>query len=122
LDSAEYAAQLNQVKELGSINSTTRSRTDRNCQVLGGWSGHLYPGHWNQIAELVSLAQGNTLSENARLFALLNIAELMQQCCLGCQIWYDFWRPVTAIEADTDGNPDTIADPNWEPLLVLRHF
>jgi len=73
LDSAEYAAQLNQVKELGSINSTTRSRTDRNCQVLGGWSGHT-SGHWNQIAELVSLAQGNTLSENARLFALLNIA------------------------------------------------
>ena len=27
---------------------------------------------------------------------------------------YDFWRPVTAIRAaDTDGNPDTAADPAW---------
>ncbi|MEI6161980.1 MAG: phosphatase PAP2 family protein, partial [Roseococcus sp.] len=31
---------------------------------------------------------------------------------------YNFWRPVTAIrEADTDGNPDTIADPTWKPLI-----
>ena len=31
--------------------------------------------------------------------------------------FYNFWRPITAIrEADTDGNPATIADPNWVPL------
>jgi hypothetical protein len=30
---------------------------------------------------------------------------------------YHYWRPVTAIQlADTDGNPDTIVDPGWEPL------
>jgi len=29
---------------------------------------------------------------------------------------YNFWRPVTAIRAaDTDGNPQTMADPNWLP-------
>ena len=31
--------------------------------------------------------------------------------------FYKFWRPVTAIQtADTDGNPDTQADPAWTPL------
>lgn len=31
---------------------------------------------------------------------------------------YDYWRPITAIQlADTDGNPDTTADPAWEPLV-----
>jgi hypothetical protein len=31
---------------------------------------------------------------------------------------YNFWRPVTAIqEADTDGNPNTSADPTWTPLV-----
>jgi hypothetical protein len=30
---------------------------------------------------------------------------------------HSFWRPVAAIqEADTDGNPDTVADPTWRPL------
>jgi hypothetical protein len=29
---------------------------------------------------------------------------------------YDLWRPYTAIrEADTDGNPASSADPEWEP-------
>jgi hypothetical protein len=32
---------------------------------------------------------------------------------------YGFWRPITAIHrADTDGNPDTAADPGWEPLVT----
>ena len=33
--------------------------------------------------------------------------------------WRNFWRPRAAIrEADTDGNPATIADPNWESLFA----
>jgi hypothetical protein len=29
------------------------------------------------------------------------------------------WRPVTAIQlADAGGNPDTIADPGWSPLII----
>jgi membrane-associated phospholipid phosphatase len=36
---------------------------------------------------------------------------------------YNYWRPVTAIrEADTDGNPSTVADPTWTPLLVTPPF
>ena len=30
---------------------------------------------------------------------------------------FQLWRPITAIRlADTDGNPQTVADPNWVPL------
>jgi hypothetical protein len=30
---------------------------------------------------------------------------------------YASWRPITAIRnGDSDGNPETVADPNWEPL------
>ena len=59
-----------------------------------------------------------TLAENARLFALLNLAE----ADAGITAWdlklkYDFWRPITAIRAaDTDGNPKTTADSDWTPL------
>ena len=32
--------------------------------------------------------------------------------------FYEFWRPITAIRAaDTDGNPDTVADPAWDSLV-----
>ena len=35
------------------------------------------------------------------------------------KLHYAFWRPITAIQlADTDGNPATVADPNWVPLIV----
>jgi hypothetical protein len=78
----------------------------------------------NEVAQEVALAKGNTLIQNARLFALLNIA----QADAGIVAWdakytYEQLRPITAIqEADKDNNPDTIADPNWEPLLDTPPF
>jgi hypothetical protein len=60
----------------------------------------------------------NSLVENARLFALVNMA----QTDAGIASWhskyvYDLWRPVTAIQrGDEDGNALTAADPSWEPL------
>src|SRR5262249_16655740 len=82
------------------------------------------PGHWNQIAQNVATNLGLSLAQNARLFALLNIA----MADAGIASWdakyeYNFWRPVTAIQqADVDGNPDTEADPNWLPLLTTPSF
>jgi hypothetical protein len=36
--------------------------------------------------------------------------------------FYRYWRPRTAIpRADTDGNPDTDADPTWTPLISVNH-
>jgi PAP2 superfamily len=58
-----------------------------------------------------------TTAQNARLFALLNLS-----LADGVIAFYDakytcdFWRPVTAIRAAAmDGNPGTLADPNWLP-------
>ncbi|MGH2495495.1 MAG: vanadium-dependent haloperoxidase, partial [Ktedonobacteraceae bacterium] len=32
---------------------------------------------------------------------------------------YQIWRPITAIRlADTDGNPETVANPNWNSLAT----
>jgi len=36
---------------------------------------------------------------------------------------YVFWRPVTAVqEADNDGNPDTVGDPNWQPFINTPNY
>jgi hypothetical protein len=76
------------------------------------------------IAADVAQQRGNTLEENARLFALVNIA----MADAGIVSWdmkfsANFWRPITAIrEGDTDGNDATAADGAWEPLLVTPPF
>ncbi len=39
--------------------------------------------------------------------------------CMNAKYHFAFWRPYTAIhDADTDGNPATVPDPNWVPLAV----
>ena len=62
--------------------------------------------------------------QDARLFALLNLAQADAYIAVwDAKYTYNFWRPVTAIRAaDTDGNPDTAADPTWTPFLVTPPF
>ena len=126
LDSADYATDFNQVKDLGSLNSTTR--TAEQTEIAKFWAdgaGTFTPsGHWNQIAQNVAVQKGNSLLDNARLFALLDIS----LADAGIAAWDakyqdNFWRPITAIQkADTDGNANTIADANWQPLLTNPPF
>jgi len=122
LTSADYTAAFNEVKSIGDINSTTR--TADQSQIAQFWYGqagtYTASGYWNQIAEEVAMQQGNSLVQNARLFALLNLTEADAAIAVWDTKYTDnFWRPITAIRAaDTDGNPDTTADPNWTPFLV----
>jgi hypothetical protein len=126
LDSAEYAAALNEVKDLGSATSTTR--TDEQTQIAKFWNDGLGTafamGYWNRIAGQEATDQGLNLVQDARLFALLNIATADAIIsCWDAKYTYNLWRPVTAIRAaDTDGNPDTAADTAWMPLLVTPNF
>jgi hypothetical protein len=82
------------------------------------------PGHWNRIAQAAARARGTTPAENARLFALLNLALADAGiACWDCKFTYRLWRPITAIrEADLAGNPDTRPDPRWTPLLTTPPF
>jgi PAP2 superfamily len=114
LTSSEYSDGLNEVKSLGMVNSATASAD----QALIGrfWNGAIQ-NYWNEIAQTASLDRHLTTAENARLFALLNLALADGVIAFyDAKYTYDFWRPVTAIRAaDTDLNPETVADPNWLP-------
>jgi hypothetical protein len=129
LTSADYAAAFNEVKGLGGDGVTTpTARTPEQTLIARFWADgagtETPPGHWNTIAQGVAADRGTSLVENARLFALLNIA--LADAAIGawdCKYEFDYWRPVTAIRAaDVDGNPDTAADPTWAPLLVTPAF
>ena len=126
LNSVQYAAEVNQVKALGAAIGSIR--TAEQTQIARFWgygpTTATPPGHWNQIAQAVAVQQHNSLVENSRLFALLNIA-LADAAIVSwdCKYVYNYWRPITAIqEADTDGNQDTIADPAWTSLLATPPF
>jgi PAP2 superfamily len=124
LDSAQWAADYNEVKAIGrDIGST---RTAEQTEIAEFWADgagtETPPGHWNSIAQ--NVAARNTLQENARLFALLNIAMADAAICSwDAKYTYNFWRPVTAIRSgDTDGNDATAPDPSWSSRIVTPPF
>lgn len=121
LTSAEYTAAFNEVKSLGALNSTTRTAEQTEIGYFWAYDrGGMGPpmNLYNQSVRTVAELKGNTLEENARLFALVNLA----MADTGITVWntkytYELARPITAIrEAATDGNPNTVADPAWVPV------
>ena len=121
LTSAQYAADLNEVKAIGSATSATR--TVEQTQIAQLWANVNTPTTvffvWNNVARSVAIARENTTAQNARLFALMNIAfHDALQTTMTSKFVHGLWRPVTAIRrADEDGNANTEPDPNWLPLL-----
>jgi len=115
LDSDEYAADFNETKRLGSVDSAERTAEQTEIALCDS-EGSL--PMWNRVARSVSAQRRTSLVENARLFALLNLAMVDANiACWDSKYTYRFWRPVTAIPlADTDGNDATEADPVWTPL------
>ena len=122
LTSDTYTRDFEEVRSSGSINSPLR--TPDQTLFAQFWQSDSPAGFWNRAAVAVGAERNTTLSENARLLALLNIA--MADAVIACweaKYSYVFWRPITAIRlADTDGNPATEPDPAWTPLLITPNF
>ncbi|MGZ5393607.1 MAG: vanadium-dependent haloperoxidase, partial [Mycobacterium sp.] len=115
LTSDAYAKDFDEVKSLGSLNSTTR--TDDQTMAAIFWQsqpGGLYGGVMKQL----STRFGLSTAENARLYAMTSLAAA--DGAIGCwndKYYWNFWRPIDAIrEAASDGNRNTEADPGWLPL------
>jgi hypothetical protein len=116
LTSAAYAEDFNEVKRFGSLTSTVR--TDDQTEAAVFWQANgaaLFNGLFRQLADTQDLG----IAEAARMFAMADLAGADGAiACWNDKYYYRFWRPLTAIRlADTDGNPATIADPDWTPLF-----
>jgi PAP2 superfamily len=116
LTDADYVEDFNEVKELGSLTSITRTPDQTDAAIF--WQDHAI-GLWNRIFRTLVAGQGLDIVDNARLFAMTNLAAADAQIgCWNDKYYWQFWRPITAIrEAETDGNPATEADPTWLPLF-----
>ena len=117
VSSREFARDFEEVRSLGSRNSSTRT-TDQTAAAVFWTVQTGVP--WFAAARAASAARSLTVHENARLFALLAMATADSQI-IGFEEKYrrPHWRPVTAIRAAADLRiPGLKSDPGWEPLLV----
>ena len=122
LTSRTFTRDFLEVKAFGSNNSTARTQDQTNAAIW--WEDIIGVITWNVAASTMSRARGFDISQNARLFALLNmVGHDANVSVFDTKYSYMFWRPIEAIHrANTAGNPLLTADPNWTPLLPTPPF
>ena len=115
LESADWATDYNEIKELGGKASTKRSaRQSEDGRFWLTTSGNVY----YPIVRSLAAANKLSLADSARLFALASVARADAMIAVfDAKYYYEFWRPVTAIRnGDIDGNPATERDDAWQPI------
>jgi hypothetical protein len=122
LTSAAWAADFNEVKALGSVNST--ARTPEQTHIALFWQSTPV-ATWNAVARnlLNDPSRAVDLADSARLFAMQNLTAADAGInCWNDKYYWDFWRPWNAIpRAAEDGNPATEPDPSWTALITAPY-
>jgi hypothetical protein len=110
-----YAKEFAEVKELGSLTSSTR--TADQTLMARFWSEG--PAIWSRILQDLSLDSELEIADNARLFAMVYLTGADALIAIwDDKAYWSFWRPITAIrEAGNDRNRATEPDPAWVPLI-----
>jgi PAP2 superfamily protein len=141
LTSAQYTKDFDEVKLMGRKDSG--ARTSDQTVYSWFWANGTASYFWNRTALSILEdrrddgddrrghddgedgddrgrgRQNNSLLENARILATLNVA--MADAAIGCwdaKYVYSFWRPITAIRETDDGNAATTPDSTWMPLFA----
>ena len=116
LTSATWTRDYNEIKEIGARNSA--KRTPEQTEVARFWTA-VGVVTWNPIVRSLATSRPRSLVENARLFALVNMAASDAFVAVfDGKYAFNFWRPVTAIRnGDIDGNDATAPDAAWLPFV-----
>jgi hypothetical protein len=117
LSSQKWARDYNEVKEIGSSTSTTR--TAEQTLAARFWAEPPVQQARGSFRKLV-LDHELDVADAARFMAMVSVtyADALI-ACFDAKYYYKFWRPITAIRAgDTDGNDATVGDPSWSTLLA----
>ncbi|WP_028346703.1 vanadium-dependent haloperoxidase [Bradyrhizobium murdochi] len=116
LNSALYARDYNETKEMGGAKST--KRTDAQSNAVRFWTQANLGSAWFQATRQASARHDLPVAESARVFALMSMA--FANCFIvdwDAKFQYNFWRPITAIRnGDQDSNDATERDAGWLPL------
>ncbi|MBV8998138.1 MAG: vanadium-dependent haloperoxidase [Solirubrobacterales bacterium] len=117
LTSAQYAADFNETKAYGALNSSVR--TPEQTKIAQFWSANAINVD-NQTLRDIATQHAMDLIDTVRLLAMGDLVMTdAGMACFDSKYTYQRWRPITAIRnADLAGNPATTADPTWSPLLT----
>jgi hypothetical protein len=119
LKSKQWAADYNEIKELGEKNST--KRTARQTEDVRFWltTG---PLSTHSMERQIVIGKNMSVSDSAHFMAMVSVAEAdANQSVYEAKYHYQFWRPITAIRnGDIDGNPETDRIPTWERSTSRR--
>jgi hypothetical protein len=121
LTSDRYTRDYNEVKSLGSFNSTARTpeQTD-----LAYFYSENFSAQWNRALRGIATNHIRRIGDTARFFALADLAQADALITAwDSKKFYNFWRPVTAIhEGENDSNPNTAGDPAWQSLINTPNY
>lgn len=130
MNEQKYTDDFKEVLAKGSSQGSTRTPDETTIGLFWAYDGPrnigVPPRLYNQVIRAISIKKNASEAENAKLFAMVNIA----MADAGIQAWYEkytynIWRPVLGIREATagwgptgmgDGNSATIGDPYWVPL------
>jgi hypothetical protein len=116
-----YTRQYDEVKQIGDARVRGALPDSDKSDIARFWPGG--GGNWNRNTRIIVNGLGLDGWQHARLFALLNIAQTDAYIAnLTWKYIHHFWRPVTAIRWEDDGNPETVSDPVWRPFLVTPPY
>ena len=129
LSSPQWVAAFDEIKSLGAAASTTRT-ADQTAIALF-WTANVVR-QYNGLARSIATSLGLDVPQTTRLLAMLNEVGADEMIAMmDAKYHYLFWRPVTAIDPTSvtsdgfgptpgfdDGNPATVAQPGWRPLVA----
>lgn len=118
LSSRKWAREYNEVKEIGSSTSTTR--TAEQTLAARFWAEPPVQQARGSFRKFV-IDHELDIVDSSRFMAMISVVYADGLiACFDAKYHYAFWRPITAIRAgDTDGNAGTVGDPAWSPLLPV---
>jgi hypothetical protein len=121
LQGKAYADDYNEVKAVGSAAVRSAAPDSEESRIARFWPGG--GSNLNGFTRSIVASRGLDLWQNARLFALMNIA-VSDALIVTFKTKYDhnFWRPVTAIHWADDGNPNTESDPTWTSYITTPPY
>ena len=129
LTSQTWVRGFNEVKTYGR--ATNSPRTDEQTRIARFYTANVIR-QFNLAARDLATARSLNLLETARLFAMVNtVSADALMSMINSKYRFLFWRPVTAIDPTSvtadgfgpvpgfdDGNPATVEEPGWRPLVT----
>jgi hypothetical protein len=129
LDSQQWVDAFNEIRSLGAADSTTRTPDQTAIAIF--WTANVVR-QYNTLARSLATNASLDVPDTARLLAAVNeVGADAMIAMLNAKYHYLFWRPVTAIDPTSvtndgfgpvpgleDGNPLTVEQPGWRPLVT----